>query len=70
MGNSSSSSSAPKEGWVPAPSKDVPRLSSKSGFDVTPLTKEEKAAASKQLPSMAQYVALQHGTESPFTGKV
>ena len=67
MGNASSSSVA--TGWTPAPSQDVPRVASRSGFDITPLTKEQKVEAAKQLNGMARYVALEHGTESPFTGK-
>ena len=66
MGNSSSSSS----GWVPSPSQGVPKKLSRSGYDITPLTWEERVEASKKLDGMAQYVALQHGTERPFTGKV
>jgi peptide-methionine (R)-S-oxide reductase len=43
---------------------------SRSGYDVTPLTKEEREEAAKGLPSMSKYVVLEHGTERPFTGKV
>lgn len=67
MGNSSSASSP---GWTPAPSTSMPRVTSISGFDITPLTKEQKAEAAQQLNGMARYVALEHGTERPFTGKV
>ncbi len=46
------------------------QLGRRSGFDVTPLTMEERARAAEDLPKMAQYVALEHGTERAFTGKV
>ena len=68
MGNSSSSTTS--AGWTPAPSSDAPRVTSRSGFDITPLTKEQKSEAAKQLDGMARYVALEHGTERAFTGKV
>jgi hypothetical protein len=67
MGASTSSSS---KGWSPSVSKDTPRNMSRSGYDVTPLTKEEREEAAKGLPSMSKYVVLEHGTERPFTGKV
>eukprot|EP00195_Chlamydomonas_chlamydogama_P008549 CAMPEP_0202889814 /NCGR_PEP_ID=MMETSP1392-20130828/375_1 /ASSEMBLY_ACC=CAM_ASM_000868 /TAXON_ID=225041 /ORGANISM="Chlamydomonas chlamydogama, Strain SAG 11-48b" /LENGTH=246 /DNA_ID=CAMNT_0049573231 /DNA_START=65 /DNA_END=805 /DNA_ORIENTATION=+ len=69
MGNSGSSggSSGPS-GWTPSSSTDVPRKVSKSGYDITPLTAEERGKAAEGLPRMAQYITLEHGTERAFTG--
>jgi peptide methionine sulfoxide reductase MsrB len=45
------------------------RTLSSSGYDVTPLTKEERAAAAAALPQFSRHVALEAGTERAFTGR-
>jgi len=44
-------------------------LISKSGYDVSPMTKEEVLEAVKDLPGLSKNVLLQAGTERAFTGK-
>lgn len=41
---------------------------SRSGYDVTPLTKEQREQAAAGLNNMAKYITLEHGTERAFTG--
>ncbi|GBF90999.1 peptide-methionine (R)-S-oxide reductase [Raphidocelis subcapitata] len=55
--------------WRPTPAAGptIQRVSS-SGFDVTPLTAEQQAAAAAALGDMSRHVALNSGTERPFTG--
>ena len=45
------------------------RKVSAMGFDVTPMTKDEKQAAAKQLSGASKYICLSSGTERPFSGK-
>jgi hypothetical protein len=47
--------------WQPLPAlpaADTPRKVSKSGYDVTPLTAEERAAAARELTDFQKYVWL------------
>jgi hypothetical protein len=53
MGSSSSKS----EGWQPA-TADTPRRISKAGYDVTPMTAEQRAAAAAKLTDFQRYVTL------------
>ncbi|GFH27993.1 peptide-methionine (R)-S-oxide reductase, partial [Haematococcus lacustris] len=62
MGNATSA-----KGWKPSTGAEEKKFS-KSGYDITPLTAEERAAAANPLPRMAQHVVLEHGTERPFSG--
>ncbi|KAF8067191.1 msrB [Scenedesmus sp. PABB004] len=69
MGASSSSAAAkPRAGWAPGDGA-TPRKVSRSGFDVTPLTPEQRAAEAASLTDFQRYVALEAGTERAFTGK-
>mmetsp|Transcript_34595 Transcript_34595/g.87507 ORF Transcript_34595/g.87507 Transcript_34595/m.87507 type:complete len:214 (-) Transcript_34595:289-930(-) len=63
MGAAGSSS----KGWTPGTGAE-PKKVSPAGFDVTPMTKEAREAAARELPKMAQYVCMEHGTERAFTG--
>mmetsp|Transcript_14641 Transcript_14641/g.38821 ORF Transcript_14641/g.38821 Transcript_14641/m.38821 type:complete len:219 (-) Transcript_14641:504-1160(-) len=62
MGNS-----GPSKGWAPSTGNE-PRKISKSGYDITPMTAQQREEAAAKLPKMSQYVCLQHGTERAFTG--
>ncbi|GIL86886.1 hypothetical protein Vretimale_15569 [Volvox reticuliferus] len=55
------------KGWAPR-SADTPRKVSRSGYDVTPLSEEERRAAAEGLTQFQKYVVLEHGTERAFTG--
>lgn len=41
---------------------------SESGFDVTPLTKENRNELAKDLDKESFHILLEHGTEAPFCG--
>eukprot|EP00803_Ostreobium_quekettii_P003521 evm.model.scf_2148.2 EVM.evm.TU.scf_2148.2 scf_2148:11831-17607(-) len=58
-----------REGWKPSPDAGVVHKTSKSGYDVTPLTLKEKAADAAKLTSFQRRVALDGATEKPFTGE-
>ena len=49
-------------------SSTEPQVSA-SGFDVTPLTIEQRNAAAKELTEFQRYVTLQAGTERAFSGE-
>ncbi|GLI69772.1 hypothetical protein VaNZ11_014455 [Volvox africanus] len=55
------------KGWTPR-SADTPRKISRSGYDVTPLSEEERRTAAEGLTQFQKYVVLEHGTERAFTG--
>ncbi|KXZ44249.1 hypothetical protein GPECTOR_70g480 [Gonium pectorale] len=55
-------------GWAPR-TGDTPRKISRSGYDVTPLSEAERAAAAQGLTSFQQHVTMEAGTERAFTGK-
>lgn len=67
MGNKASLARA-REGWEPSPSSSGDRKISKAGYDVTPLTAEQKAAEAAKLTEFQRYVTLNQGTERAFTG--
>jgi len=67
MGNKASMAGS-GEGWAPSSTEVVDRKLSKSGYDVTPLTDEQKAAEAAKLTEFQRYVTLQQGTERAFTG--
>jgi peptide-methionine (R)-S-oxide reductase len=48
---------------------EEPRVYSKMGYDITPLTMAEREAAAVKLTTHQRYVALQGGTEQSFTGE-
>ncbi|KAI7842722.1 hypothetical protein COHA_003652 [Chlorella ohadii] len=54
-------------GWQPGVPGQARRYS-KSGYDITPLTTEERIAAAKPLSDFQRNVTLQAGTERAFTG--
>ncbi|KAG2498134.1 hypothetical protein HYH03_003892 [Edaphochlamys debaryana] len=54
--------------WEPREGS-TPRKISRSGYDVTPLTKEERDERAAALTPFEQYVVLQAGTERPWTGQ-
>jgi len=70
MGAAGSKTDA-REGWAPAAASadGTPRKVSRSGFDVTPLTPEQKAQEAQQLTDFQRYVTLEQGTERAFTGQ-
>lgn len=53
---------------APATRVEGGRVVSASGYDVTPLSVEARAAAGSALPPLSRNVTLQHGTERAFTG--
>jgi hypothetical protein len=55
-------------GWQPGVPGQERRFSA-SGYDITPLTTEERIAAAKPLTDFQRNVTLQAGTERAFTGK-
>lgn len=73
-GDKSMGSSSSKEslgGWQPSPSgsASTEKRISKSGYDITPLTKEEIQRYSAQLTPFQRDVSFNAGTERAFTGK-
>jgi peptide-methionine (R)-S-oxide reductase len=65
MGGSTSKSSS---GWKPS-AAGAERKLSRSGYDITPLTLEERNKIAKELPGTTRSVALNNGTEPAFTGQ-
>ncbi|PNW85637.1 hypothetical protein CHLRE_03g195850v5 [Chlamydomonas reinhardtii] len=55
-------------GWAPR-DESTPAKVSRAGYDVTPLTAEERQRAAEGLTDFQKYVTLEHGTERAFTGK-
>lgn len=54
--------------WTPSTGSE-PKQVSNSGYDVTPLTAEEKAKLAAGLGEFNRYVTLKAGTERAFSGK-
>lgn len=56
--------------WRPSPATGAKeRRLSKSGFDVTPMTSEERDREAAKLSEFGRYVTLKQGTERAFTGE-
>ncbi len=51
---------------TPEIKKDV----SKSGYDITPISAEEREKLARNLDTEAYHVLLEHGTEAPFCGNL
>ncbi|EFJ41676.1 hypothetical protein VOLCADRAFT_121603 [Volvox carteri f. nagariensis] len=66
-GSMAAQSSKSSKGWAPR-NADTPRKVSRSGYDVTPLSDEERRAAAEGLTPFQKHVTLEHGTERAFTG--
>lgn len=65
-----SSSKSKTAGWNPAPTGGGGGSKiSQAGYDLTPLTAEEKAAEAAKLTNHERQVTLGSGTERAFTGK-
>ncbi|WIA32863.1 hypothetical protein OEZ86_006038 [Tetradesmus obliquus] len=56
-----------REGWAPSAGSGSRKVS-KLGFDVTPLTAEQRQAEAAKLNDFQRYVTLEQGTERAFTG--
>ncbi|KAL6772065.1 MSRB4 [Auxenochlorella protothecoides x Auxenochlorella symbiontica] len=69
MGSGSSTTAHSSTSWAPSATADAPRRISKSGYDITPLTAEQREAAAARLTPHQRDVALASGTERAFTGK-
>lgn len=69
MGSGSSTTAHSSTSWAPSATADAPRRISKSGYDITPLTAEQREAAAAGLTPHQRDVALASGTERAFTGK-
>eukprot|EP00882_Tetradesmus_deserticola_P004497 GHRQ01004743.1.p1 GENE.GHRQ01004743.1~~GHRQ01004743.1.p1 ORF type:complete len:227 (+),score=63.43 GHRQ01004743.1:180-860(+) len=69
MGSAASKAGAEgsREGWAPSTGA-APRKLSQSGFDVTPLTAEQRQQEAAKLNDFQRYVTLEQGTERAFTG--
>eukprot|EP01025_Chloroclados_australasicus_P032201 TRINITY_DN3262_c0_g1_i3.p2 TRINITY_DN3262_c0_g1~~TRINITY_DN3262_c0_g1_i3.p2 ORF type:complete len:218 (-),score=21.66 TRINITY_DN3262_c0_g1_i3:491-1144(-) len=67
-GNKEQSSRSRSQGWQPSTGDKVQKVS-KSGYDVTPMTLEEREASAKPLNDFQKYVTLKAGTERAFSGK-
>ncbi|KAG2442311.1 hypothetical protein HXX76_002397 [Chlamydomonas incerta] len=60
----------PSRGWAPRDESQAPGTKvSRSGYDVTPLSLEERKQAAEGLTDFQKYVTLEHGTERAFSGK-
>lgn len=57
-----------KAGWQPSTGGEERKLS-RSGYDITPLTMEERNRIAKELPGKTRSVALNNGTEPAYTGQ-
>lgn len=68
MGGRVSTSVLAKKGWEPSPVNVTTKKTSKAGYDVTPLTLEEKEEAAEKLTPLQRHVNLEEGTERAFTG--
>ncbi|KAK9861777.1 hypothetical protein WJX84_007483 [Apatococcus fuscideae] len=70
MGNAIATQAGKNKHWSASPAGGAAeRRLSQSGYDITPLTKEEQQAAAAQLTDHQRHVALAAGTERAFTGK-
>jgi peptide-methionine (R)-S-oxide reductase len=69
MGSKASRAAAGSDGWQPSSTNTSEKLVSKSGYDVTPLTAEQRAEAAAKLTKFQKYVTLEQGTERAFTGE-
>lgn len=70
MGNAGSAArtGTVSSGWRPAAPGTAPRRS-KAGYDITPLTLEQRNSLAANLNDFQRYVTLEAGTERAFTGK-
>ena len=60
---------APESDMHPLKARKGPRPTrSESGYDVRPLSAEERESAAQSLTAEERYVILNHGTERPFCG--
>eukprot|EP00210_Caulerpa_lentillifera_P006437 g6149.t1 len=57
-----------RKGWTVS-QKGVERKFSKSGYDITPLTAEERQQYIDSLTDFQKYVAVDQGTERSFSGE-
>ncbi|KAI8475883.1 MAG: Mss4-like protein [Monoraphidium minutum] len=55
--------------WRPSPPVGAEKVVSKSGFDVTPLTVEQRDKGAAGLTEFQRYVTLKQGTERAFSGE-
>lgn len=70
VSNPAAAASTAVKGWQPTmPGAQVPRKVSRSGFDITPLTQEQREQYASKLTDFQRNVALKAGTERAFTGK-
>ncbi|KAK9831542.1 hypothetical protein WJX81_007410 [Elliptochloris bilobata] len=69
MGTGSSRAGAHGGAWAPSQSADVEWRTSKLGFDITPLSAEQRDAAASKLTDFQKSISLGSGTERAFTGK-
>ena len=68
MGNAATkATSGVKTGWKPATAPTSPQRS-RSGFDITPLTLEQREKLAQSLTPLQRKVTLEAGTERAFTG--
>ncbi|GAX77383.1 hypothetical protein CEUSTIGMA_g4829.t1 [Chlamydomonas eustigma] len=59
------------KGWTPLAESEhiAEKVMSASGHDITPMTMNQRDCEAKNLPGISRYVALEHGTERPYTGQ-
>ncbi|GAB4822317.1 hypothetical protein N2152v2_009363 [Parachlorella kessleri] len=66
----SRSSSSGSQGWQPSPARGTQeRRLSKAGYDITPMTAEDREREAAKLTDFQRSVALESGTERAFTGR-
>lgn len=52
------------------PEKQIDKEMSESGYDITPISAEERERLARDLDAEAYRVLLEHGTEPPFCGNL
>eukprot|EP01025_Chloroclados_australasicus_P063835 TRINITY_DN8459_c0_g1_i1.p2 TRINITY_DN8459_c0_g1~~TRINITY_DN8459_c0_g1_i1.p2 ORF type:complete len:181 (-),score=17.21 TRINITY_DN8459_c0_g1_i1:331-873(-) len=67
MGAQATKAAAPSAGWRPNDGT-IPERVSRSGYSVTPMTRQEREAAAQGLTIKQRSIALESGTERAFTG--